>query len=92
MNLIEMMNTYWKNHEAKEYPGESGKWFEPYEDSEGKELMNILWKKLFIGSHFNLETKAKLAEAGYRCWVGDRDSFGILVACITKDGKSLSIG
>ena len=92
MNLIKMMDAYWKNHEAKEYSGESGLWFEPYEDQEGRDLMDVLWKNLFIGSHWNLETKSELQKAGYRCWVGDGDSFGILVACITKDGKSLSIG
>ena len=92
MNLIEKMDHYWKTHEAKEYPGESGKWFDEYADDEGRELMDLLFKELFIGSHWNPETKSQLQQAGYRCWVGDGDSFGILVACITKDGKSLSVG
>ena len=92
MDLVEKMNHYWKTHEAKEYPGESGKWFDTESDQEGKDLMAKLWDELFIGSHWNFETKKTLTDAGYRYWVGDGDSFGILVACITKDGKSLSIG
>ena len=92
MNLVEQMDNYWKNHEAKEYPGESGLWFEPNDDQDGRNLMDALWDKLFIGSHWNPDTRTELQQAGYRCWVGDGDSFGILVACISKDGKSLSIG
>jgi len=92
MTLVEQMDSYWNTHEAKEYPGEYGKWFDLDEDEAGKELAKILFDKLFIGSDWNLETRAELQKAGYRCWIGDGDSFGILVACITKDGKSLSIG
>ena len=91
-DLVELMDSYWETHEAKEYPGESGKWFDENEDEQGKELVSRLWKDLFIGSCWNPDTRAYLQSNGYRCWIGDGDSFGILVACITKDGKSLSIG
>lgn len=91
MTLVEQMDNYWNTHEAKDY-GENGKWFDQNEDEAGMELEKILWDKLFIGSNWNPETRAELRKAGYRCWTGDGDSFGILVACITKDGKSLSIG
>lgn len=90
--LIKKMNNYWDTHEAKEYPGESGLWFDLSADDEGREIESLIWDNLFFGSHWNSENRAKLTEAGYRCWVGDQDSFGILVACITKDGKSISIG
>ncbi len=92
MELIEMLNKYWETHEAKTYPGENGKWFDENDDEDGRNLVEILLKELFIGSTWNLETKSELQKAGYRCWIGDGDSFGILVACITKDGKSLVIG
>lgn len=91
-DLIEMMNEYWDTHEGKEYPGENGKWFDEHEDDQGRELVDRLWKDLFIGSSWNPDTRSYLQSNGYRCWIGDGDSFGILVACITKDGKSLSIG
>lgn len=51
MTLVEQMDNYWNTHEAKEYPGENGKWFDLYEDEAGKDLSKILWDKLFIGSH-----------------------------------------
>ena len=93
MTLVEKLNRYWENHEANVDPYDgSGKWFDPDEDEEGSDLINDLFEKLFIGSNWNYETKNELQKAGYRCWVGDGDSFGILVACISKNGKNLSIG
>ena len=90
--LIKKIDAYWDTHEAKEYPGETGLWFDLSADNEGRELEGLLWDNLFLGNGWNYDNKAKLVEAGYRCWVGDGDSFGILVACITKDNKSISIG
>lgn len=93
--LLEVMNNYWETHEATEYYEGDGpyKWFPAnYDDKQYEELMTLLWDNLFIGSCWNLDTRRMLQENGYRCWIGDGDSFGILIACITKNGKSLSIG
>ena len=94
MTLVEMLNEYFKNHEGKQYPeeGDDIHWLDPDEDEAGKELMDRLWNELFVGSRFNIETRAELMHAGYIVRATDRDSFGILVACIFKDGKGLSIG
>lgn len=91
MNVMEMIRLadFWKNAKTEEEDGKQ--WIT--EDSEDyKEIMDILWDNLFIGSHWNPTVKHHLEINGYHCWIGDGDSFGILVACITKDGKNLSIG
>lgn len=96
--LLELLNKFWDTFEATVDENgdevENGKWFgkEAYDSELGQQLETELWDKLFIGSHFNLETRHFLVNHGYRVWIGDGDSFGILVACITKDGKTYSIG
>ena len=88
--LLEKLNTFWNSTEATEE--EEGRWWFDCFDEKVREITDLLWDYLFIGSHWNHETRMFLKEHGYRCWVGDGDSFGILVACISKDGKNLSIG
>lgn len=39
-----------------------------------------------------LMLKKKLMDNGYRVYAGERDSFGILVVCVSKDGKTFSFG
>lgn len=88
--LLEKLNSFWNSTEATEE--EDGRWwFDCYEEK-AREIVDLLWDHLFIGSQWNPDTRSFLQQNGYRCWIGDGDSFGILVACITKDGKNLSIG
>lgn len=93
--LLELLNKFWETFEATEIDlANDTRWFsnDVYHTELGKQLEKELWDKLFIGSHFNLETRHFLINNGYRVWIGDGDSFGILVACISKDGKNYSIG
>lgn len=96
MTLVEMLNEYFETHEGTKYPEEGETlWLYPDSDPKGSKgdiLMKRLWDELFIGSSFNYETKSELSKAGYVVRATDRDSFGILVACIFKDGKAISIG
>ena len=87
--LLVKINEFWNSHEATE-EDEGRHWFPSSPDEQS--FVDYIWDYLFIGSHWNYETKEFLAKHGYRCWIGDGDSFGILVAVITKDGKNLSIG
>lgn len=90
--LLRVMNNYWSGHEAVEADGRYMFFSENYGDADYEKMMDLLWKHLFIGSRWNPDTRSMLIKNGYRCWIGDGDSFGILVACITKDGKTLSVG
>ena len=92
MTLVEMLNNYFENHEGKQYPEEGDVYWLDCEDEAGGELMDRLWEELFVGDQFNIKTRAELSHAGYIVRATDKDSFGILVACIFKDGKGLSIG
>lgn len=93
MELVEMLDHFWDTHEAVEYEDENGMWLNTEEDEEGEKLMDKLYEELFIGGgHWNPPVVQLLSKHGYHCWVGDGDSFGILVACISKDGKTISIG
>ena len=89
--LLEAMNKYWETHETT-VEEDGRKFFPDLVDDETGNLINLMWKWLFINGQWNPETKAYLRDNGYRCWIGDGDSYGILVACITKDGKTFSIG
>lgn len=93
--LLELLNKFWETFDATEIDlTDDTRWFsnDVYHTELGEQLEKELWDKLFIGSHFNLETRHFLINNGYRVWIGDGDSFGILVACISKDGKNYSIG
>lgn len=87
--LIALLNDYWNSHEAD---GEDGrlKFFDVSAD--GKDMMDEIWNKCFIGSSWNPEARQALRENGYSTRVFERDGFGILIAGIGKDGKWLSIG
>ena len=93
-NLLELLNQFWETFDGVEDEETGQRWFkdEEYHSELGEKLDKELWDKLFIGSHFNLETRHFLINNGYRVWIGDGDSFGILVACISKNGKNYSIG
>lgn len=85
------IDSFWKNHMVEENDEDHKMWF-INEDDEYNEVYNILWDNLFIGSNWNYENKGIMEANGYNCWVGDGDSFGILVAVITKDDKNFSLG
>ncbi|MBO7450927.1 MAG: hypothetical protein J6U54_11230 [Clostridiales bacterium] len=93
MKLVELMDKYWETHEAvSEEEGYS--WLEP-NDEDGIEMMKAIWDDdngLFIGSHFRSEVLQAVRQAGYFVRVTERDSFGILMVMIGKDGKYLSVG
>ena len=91
--LVKLMDKYWDEHEGvlDEY---SGKMFFEGDEEEGSDynkIQDLLWSYLFVGSHWNYETRSFLQRHGYKCWIGDGDSFGILVACITKKGKTMTV-
>ena len=88
-DLLNKIDWYWENHEATEE--EDGRYWFP-DDEDYNELHKVLMDELFEENHWNYETKEFLKEHGYRCWVGDGDSFGILVAVVTKDNKNFSVG
>lgn len=87
--LIELLNDYWNSHEATDNDG--GLMFFNV-DADGKDMMDEIWNKCFIGSSWNPEARQALRENGYSTRTFERDSFGILVAGIGKDGKWISIG
>lgn len=64
---------------------------DPWGDK-AKKIESIFWDELISGDCFNVDAKKKLMDNGYRVYAGDRDSFGILVACVSKDGKTFSFG
>lgn len=64
---------------------------DPYGDL-AQHIEGIFWDELMSGNHFDIDGKRTLMGEGYRVFAGDRDSFGILVACVEKDGKTFSFG
>ena len=91
--LLEKMDHYWETGKTvtDEYDGKL--YFETdNEDQNYNWIMDKLWSCLFIGSCWNYDTRRYLESNGYKCWIGDGDSFGILVACITKNKKTMTIG
>ena len=65
---------------------------DPYGDL-AQHIEKIFWAELILGgNHFDPFGKKTLMDNGYRVYAGDRDSFGILVACVEKDGKTFSFG
>lgn len=94
--LLENLNNYWETHEGKFSEDEECTIHMGYmdlsEDEDGSNLESELWDKLIIGSWYNMETKTFLEENGYHVWAGDKDSFGLLVVCISKDDKYISFG
>ena len=89
--LLDKMNEYWASHEAT--VSDEHHMFFRQDDEDADILETMFYSKLFKnGGHWNFETKNFLESNGYHCWIGDGDSFGILVACVTKDGKTFSIG
>lgn len=64
---------------------------DPYGDL-AQEIEGIFWDELILGNHFNPIGKKTMMDNGYDVFAGDRDSFGILVACVEKNGKTFSFG
>ena len=95
--LIKRLDEYFDTHIGVLDESEIGtkwqnvRWLD-CEDEEGKKLFSDLWDNLFIGSEWNYDNKAAFQKAGYSCKATDRDSFGILVAVISKDNKAISLG
>jgi len=89
--LIEKMDKYWETHEATIDDG-GLMFFDDTVDDETGEIVRLLWDNLFVGSHWNPETRDFVREHGYSTRVFERDSFGILIAGVGKDGKWFSIG
>lgn len=90
--LINKLNEYFETHEGKVYP-EEGKteWLDLMEDD--PVLYGELWDNLFTGYYgFNPDTRAALRKSGFVVRATDRDSFGILVACVWKGNKGISLG
>ena len=88
--ILEKMNKYWDTHEAT-FVEDDVLYFEEDTD-EYNELYNILFDELTPNGHWNNELKRFLQENGYECYIGDGDSFGILIACVSKDSKVFTIG
>lgn len=88
--MVERLLKYFETHEGT--PEEEGyRWLE-FKDEEEQKFYTELWDFCFIGSHWKLDALRQLHEAGFRTHTWERDSFGILIAGITKDGKAISLG
>lgn len=93
LSVLDMMtlSDYWRTHEVDPEPEAGYLWFKQ-DDDESRKIEDIFWDNLCPGNHFDAKTKHFLEINGYRVWAGDKDSFGILVACVAKDGKAFSFG
>lgn len=91
--LLQKMNEFWDKHEATENDG--GLYFfnmqTQEEMCEEGEVTGLMWKYLFKNNNWNWNTVTFLKKHGYQFRVFERDSFGILVAGVGKDGKWFSI-
>lgn len=77
----------WGTEKAEGYLWPTDPWCDSSQKIEG-----YFWEDLISGNHFNPDGKKALTENGYRVFIGDGDSFGILVACVAKNGRCFSIG
>ena len=59
-----------------------------------EEIEDICWKYLINAGElaWNWKNVKKLEEYGYECFAGERDSFGMLTACVEKDEKIFCFG
>ena len=90
--FLKALDDFWAKHEAT-YE-EDGKYFFE-EDKCGddyREIESLIWEKLLTTNWWKIDTKKFIEENGYHCFAGDKDSFGLLVACVGKDNKYMSIG
>lgn len=96
LTVTDMMkiNDYWNNHKSFHEVDEedNGKLYFKTDDDESREIENIFWNKLVTINNFNWRAKHLLEENGYKVYIGDGDSFGILVACVEKDNKIFAFG
>ena len=88
---IEKLNNFWETHEAN-YEENGNYFFDDNDSKEALEVESIFFDFLCPDGYIVQENKAILAQNGFRTWIGDGDSFGILVCCVTKDGKTFSFG
>lgn len=89
-DFIKELKEYFETTNGEKYDEDPYEWIRPEYDN--PKLYEKIWDLLFIGSHFNSDTTRELRNAGFSVRATDRDSFGILVACIFYNGKAISIG
>lgn len=92
--FLNALNKFWESHDATYEDTTDGiKIFERDDfPKDYDELEGLIWDKLLTTNWWKIDTKRYLEENGYRCYAGDQDSFGLLVACIEKDGKCMCVG
>ena len=89
---LKEITDFWKGDNWTTEEEEYSLWpKDPYGEL-AQRIEGIFWDELMSGNHFNPDGKKALMDKGFRVFAGDRDSFGILVACVSKDGKTFSFG
>ena len=88
---IKLLDEFWENHPAEVKDG-SYSFFNDQYSKDALDVEDIFFDYLCPDGHFNMENRAILADHGYYAKVTDGDSFGILVCCVTKNGKTFSVG
>ncbi len=91
--FLKALNDFWETHEATE-DDDGIKIFVPETCGEDDyyKIESLIWDNLLTNSYWKIDTKKFVEKNGYRCYAGDKDSFGLLVACIEKDGKCMCVG
>lgn len=90
---IKVINKFWDSNDAT-FVEDNDKFFdrETCNKKDYDEVESIFWKYLITGQHWSATNKKIMSDNGFVCWAGDQDSYGLLVACVTKNGKTFSFG
>lgn len=90
--IIQKLNNLWEQA-ATELCEDDGRTYILQNDV-AEEIEKICWKYLIKAGElaWNWKNVKKLEEYGYKCFAGERDSFGMLTACVKKDKKIFCFG
>ena len=90
---IEIINKFWEQNDAT-FEEDHDKFFdkETCNEKDYDEVEGLFWKYLITGQHWSATNKKIMHDNGFVCWAVDKDSYGLLVACVTKNGKTFSFG
>ena len=88
---IEKLDTLWT--QAKKEVSEDGKTY-IVQDRVADDIEDICWQYLILPDEldWNRKNVKKVQKHGYRCYAGEKDSYGMLTACVEKDGAIFCFG
>ena len=89
-DFLEKLDKYFETHEGTEEDGLE--WLNEDGDNEYEEVIYLCWEYLIRGNWFDDDGRKYLQNNGYKVYAGDKDSFGLLVVVVEKDGKAISFG